>query len=96
MSINYIQDKIVEEFAALEDWLDKYEYIIRIGKELAPLDDRLKSEQYAVKGCQSEVWISSELSGDKISFLADSDALITRVFWLSCCEFSTTRNLKMW
>ena len=78
MTINSIQDKIVEDFAALNDWLDKYEYIISLGKELAPLDDRLKTEENAVKGCQSKVWITSKLSGGKISFLADSDALITR------------------
>jgi len=78
MTINAIQDIIIEDFAALDDWLDKYEYIINLGKELAPLDDRLKIEQNAVKGCQSKVWISSELSGGKINFLADSDAMITR------------------
>jgi len=78
MTINDIQDKIIEEFSVLEDWLDKYEYIINLGKDFTPLDDRLKIEQNAVKGCQSKVWITSKLSGGKISFLADSDALITR------------------
>ncbi len=78
MTINDIQDKIIAEFAALDDWLEKYEYIIKLGKELDALDDILKIEQNAVKGCQSQVWISSHVSGGKIRFLADSDALITK------------------
>lgn len=78
MTLNNSQDKIIEEFATLDDWFDKYEHIIKLGKELDPLDDKFKVEQNEVKGCQSQVWISSHVSDGKIRFLADSDALITK------------------
>ena len=78
MTIDEAQDKIIEDFSALEDWLDKYEYIINLGKQLKPLDEKYKSEVNAVKGCQSKVWIFTELSSNKVSFFADSDALITK------------------
>jgi cysteine desulfuration protein SufE len=78
VTIDEIQDKIIAQFSGLADWFDKYEYIIALGRDLAPLDDRLKTAENAVQGCQSKVWIYSELTGDKLSFFADSDALITK------------------
>jgi cysteine desulfuration protein SufE len=78
MTINEIQDKIIEEFSILDDWLDKYEYIIKSGKELDPLQETLKTEENSVKGCQSRVWIGAELKGNELCFFADSDALITK------------------
>jgi cysteine desulfuration protein SufE len=78
MTINAIQDKIIEEFSALDDWIDKYEYLINLGKELNPLAADLKTEDNAIKGCQARVWISVELKNGKMIFSADSDALITK------------------
>jgi len=78
MTINVIQDKIIEEFSELDDWLDKYEYLIDLGKELNPLAADLKTEDNAIKGCQAKVWISAEMKDGKLCFFADSDALITK------------------
>ncbi|MGD8534972.1 MAG: SufE family protein [Candidatus Aminicenantes bacterium] len=78
MTINDIQDKIIEEFSALDDWIDKYEYLINLGKKLNPLAADLKTEDNAIKGCQAQVWISAELKNGKMSFSADSEALITK------------------
>jgi cysteine desulfuration protein SufE len=77
-TINDIQDKIIEEFSELDDWLDKYEYLIDLGKELNPLAADLKTEDNAIKGCQAKVWISAEMKDGKLCFFADSDALITK------------------
>lgn len=76
--INDIEDKIIEEFSMLDDWIDKYEYLIDIGKKLSPLDGQLKTEDNLIKGCQAKVWISAELKDGKVCFFADSDALITK------------------
>jgi cysteine desulfuration protein SufE len=78
MRINDIQEKIIKEFSVLEDWLDKYEYIVRLGKELEPLDKTLKTESNMVKGCQASVWLGAVVKDEKMRFFADSDALITR------------------
>lgn len=78
MTINVIQGKIIEEFSELDDWLDKYEYLIDLGKELNPLAADLKTEDNAIKGCQAKVWISAEMKDGKLCFFADSDALITK------------------
>lgn len=78
MTINDIQDKIIEEFSVLDDWIDKYEYLITLGKELSPLDKKLKTEDALIRGCQAKVWISAELKNGRISFFADSEALITK------------------
>ena len=76
--INTIQDEIIEEFSQLNDWFDKYEYLINLGKFLEPLDEKLKSEENSISGCQSQVWIKAETRGERIHYLADSDSLITR------------------
>jgi cysteine desulfuration protein SufE len=76
--INDIEDKIIEEFSMLDDWIDKYEHLIDIGKKLSPLDGQLKTEDNSIKGCQAKVWISAELKDGKVCFFADSDALITK------------------
>lgn len=78
MIINQTQDKIIEEFSPLNDWLEKYEYLIKLGKSLEPLDDELKTEENLLSGCQSKVWLKAELKNNKIYFFADSDTLITR------------------
>ena len=79
MTINEIQDEIVEEFSMFEDWADKYEYIIDIGKKLPPLPAQYKTEENIIKGCQSQVWLHSSLNGEgKVIFEGDSDAVIVR------------------
>lgn len=78
MSINNVQDEIIEEFAIFDDWMDKYEYIIDLGKELPPITEEQKVDNNLVKGCQSKVWLHAGLANDKLTFEADSDALITK------------------
>ena len=78
MSIKEIQDELIEDFAFYTDWMEKYEYIIQLGKELPAIDDSYRQDQYIIKGCQSKVWLYPELQDGKIFFKADSDALITK------------------
>ena len=78
IKINKIQDEIIEEFSKLNDWFDKYEYLIKIGKSLDSLDKNLKSDENSISGCQSQVWLIAEMSDEKIHYLADSDSLITK------------------
>jgi len=69
---------VVEEFSVLEDWMDKYEYLIELGKSLPMIEENLKTEANLIKGCQSRVWLNSSFSDGKIFFTADSDAIITK------------------
>ena len=69
---------IVEEFSFFEDWMEKYEHIIALGKELAPMSEAHKVDDNKIKGCQSQVWVHAQESGEGIAFEADSDAIITR------------------
>ncbi len=78
MTINEIQDKIIEEFSLLEDGLEKYKYIINLGKSLEPLKKEYRTEENLIGGCQSEVWLKAKIKNNKIYFAADSDALITK------------------
>ncbi len=79
MTINEIQDEIIDEFSMFEDWSDKYEYIIDIGKKLPPLPEQYKTEAYKIKGCQSQVWMHSQLDeAGKVRFEGDSDAIIVK------------------
>jgi cysteine desulfuration protein SufE len=79
MSVNDVQQEIVEEFEMFDDWMEKYEHIIEQGKELQGLEDHLKTDENLVKGCQSSVWLVSEVTPDgKIQFKADSDAVIAK------------------
>ena len=68
MTINEAQDQIVDEFALFDDWSDKYEYIIDLGKKLPPLDNRHKKEENKIKGCQSTVWLHAEPKDDRLLF----------------------------
>ncbi|UCF13645.1 MAG: SufE family protein [Thermoplasmatales archaeon] len=76
--INNIQEEIIEEFSKLNDWFDKYEYLIDLGKSLEPLDEKLKSEENSLSGCQSKVWLKAEIRGERILYLVASDSLITK------------------
>ncbi|MCL6524614.1 MAG: SufE family protein [Thermoflavifilum sp.] len=79
MTINEIQDELIEEFNLLTDWVDKYEYLIQLGKDLPPIDPQYKTDEYLIKGCQSKVWLHAELKDDgKVYFTADSDAIISK------------------
>ena len=77
-SINQIQDEIIEEFAMFDDWMEKYEYIIDLGKELPLIADYKKTEDLLIHGCQSRVWVASEMLDKHLVFTADSDAIITK------------------
>ena len=78
MTINEIQDEIIEEFSGLDDWMDKYQLLIDLGNELTPLDERYKTEQNLIDGCQSRVWLQADLVDGVIHFTAESDALIVK------------------
>jgi len=78
MTINEIQDELIEDFAFYQDWMEKYEYIIQLGKEVPLINDEYKTDDYIIKGCQSRVWLFADLQGGKINFTADSDAIITK------------------
>lgn len=78
MTINEIQDELIEDFAFYGDWMEKYEYIIQLGKEVPLIDEAHKQDQFIIKGCQSRVWLFPELKDGKILFTADSDAIITK------------------
>lgn len=77
-SIKEIQDEIIDEFSMFEDWMQRYEYMIDLGKSLPLIDDQFKTEDYIIKGCQSKVWVHAQLEDNKINFTADSDAIITK------------------
>jgi len=78
MTINEIQDELIDDFEFFTDWMEKYEHIIQLGKELPLIDEEYKKEDYLIKGCQSQVWLHAELVNDKVKFTADSDAIITK------------------
>ena len=77
-TINELQDEVIEEFSDFEDWMDKYQMLIDLGNELAPLDEKYKNEQNLIDGCQSRVWVQCDYVDGKLVFSADSDALIVK------------------
>jgi cysteine desulfuration protein SufE len=78
MTISETQHQIVEEFSVFTEWLDKYAYLIELGKALPSYDEKHKVEQNLIQGCQSRVWLNAELADGKITYTADSDAIITK------------------
>ena len=76
--ISKIEAEIVEEFSLFDDWMDKYEHIISLGKDLPLIDEELKSDDLLIKGCQSRVWLHARLENGKVIYTADSDAIITK------------------
>jgi len=78
MTINEIQSELVDEFSMFDDWMERYEYMIELGKSLPIIDSQYKKEENLIKGCQSKVWLHAELINDKIVYTADSDAIITK------------------
>ncbi len=78
MSINEIQDEIIEEFNGFDDWMDKYQLLIDLGNDQSPIDAKYKTEQHIIEGCQSRVWLHCEEKEGKLYFEAESDALIVK------------------
>jgi cysteine desulfuration protein SufE len=78
MKIKAIQDGIVDEFSMFDDWMERYEYIIELGKKLPLIKEEFKTEDNIIKGCQSKVWLKGEQNSDVIVFTADSDAILTK------------------
>lgn len=78
MTIKEIQQEIVDEFSLFDDWMERYEHLITLGKELPLIDEQYKTDDYIIKGCQSKVWVHAEMQGEKVVFTADSDAILTK------------------
>ena len=78
MTIEEIQEEIISEFSMFDDWMDKYAYLIEMGKELQPLDSKYKVDQNIIRGCQSQVWINAEMKDGRIQYQGESDALIVK------------------
>jgi len=78
MTIEDIQEEILDDFGLFDDWMEKYDYIIGLGKNLESIDDKYKTEAYLVKGCQSQAWLHAELVNGKIIYTADGDAIIAK------------------
>lgn len=77
-TIKAVQNDIIEEFSMFDDWMQRYEYMIELGKSLPLIASEFKSDDYIIKGCQSKVWVHADLQGTKLIFTADSDAIITK------------------
>ena len=78
MTINEIQDEIIDEFSGLDDWMDRYQLLIDLGNDLPPLDEKYKTEQNLIDGCQSRVWLQADYADGILTFSAESDALIVK------------------
>jgi cysteine desulfuration protein SufE len=78
MTIPEIESQIISEFSLFEDWMDKYNFLIDMGKSIPQIDGKYKTNQYVITGCQSQVWLYAELRDSRIFFTADSDAIITK------------------
>lgn len=78
MTLKETQDEIIAEFELYSDWMDRYNYLIELSKDLPEIDAKMKTDEYAIRGCQSKVWLNAELKEGKIVFTADSNAIITK------------------
>ncbi len=78
MSIVAKQEQLLEELSLFQDWTERYEYVIGLGKKLSPMEDSLKNPEHLIKGCQSQVWLDASLVDGKVRFTADSDSVITK------------------
>lgn len=78
MTLQEKKEQIIDDFSLYDEWLDKYEYLIELGKSLAPYPEEKKTDDRLIKGCQSRVWLDTEFTGGTLRFSADSDAVITR------------------
>ena len=78
MTIEEVQNEIIDEFAMFDDWEERYQYMIDLGKTLPLIDEKYKTDDHIIKGCQSKVWVHADMQDDKVNFTADSDAIITK------------------
>ncbi|MBO4738904.1 MAG: SufE family protein [Bacteroidales bacterium] len=78
MTVEEVENQIIEEFSYFEDWTDKYNYIIELGKSLPTIDEEYRQDKYLITGCQSNVWLQTDFKDGKLYFKADSDAIITK------------------
>ncbi|MEZ4923443.1 MAG: SufE family protein [Crocinitomicaceae bacterium] len=78
MSIAEKENALIDDFSIYDDWMEKYEYIIELGKDLPQIEEQLKTEEHLIKGCQSKVWMNAELKDGKVVFTADADAVIAK------------------
>ena len=78
MTINEIQDQLIEEFSGLTDWMDRYDYLIELGNNLQPIDPKFKTDDYLINGCQSKVWLDAEYENGFMKYKAESDAIIVK------------------
>ena len=78
MTLNEVQDSIIDDFSLFDDWMDRYQQLIELGKDLPPIDEKKRTDHYLIKGCQSKVWLDADLIDGKVQFTADSDAIITK------------------
>ena len=78
MTIQEVQNEIIDEFSMFEDWEERYQYMIDLGKTLPLIEEKYKTDDHIIKGCQSKVWVHAEMENDKVNFTADSDAIITK------------------
>ena len=78
MTIQEIQQEIINDFEMFDDWMQRYEYMIDLGKDLPLIDEKYKTDKNIITGCQSKVWVHAQMEDDKLNFTADSDAIITK------------------
>jgi len=78
MTIKEIQEEIIDEFSMFDDWMERYEYIIELGKSLPIIDEQYKTDDNLIVGCQSKVWLHAELKDEKVIYSSDSDAILTK------------------
>ena len=94
MTIENLQQNLIEDFSFFEDWTQRYEYMIELSKGLEKMDEQMKNDKNIIKGCQSKVWLHAELNEGKIKFLADSEAIITRGIIAILLTISNNRTPK--
>jgi cysteine desulfuration protein SufE len=94
MTINEVQDNIIDEFSFFDDWMDKYNLLIDLGKELPIIDPKFKVTDFLIEGCQSKVWLHPDYDGEIITFTADSDAIITRGIVALLIKVLSNRTLE--
>jgi len=94
MTLKEIQEEIIEEFAVFDEWMDKYEFLIELGRALPAIDAKFKNNEYLINGCQSKVWLNAELIDEKVQFTADSDAIITKGIVALLVRVLTNRTPK--
>ena len=97
MEIKKVQEEIVEEFSVFDDWMERYNLLIDMGKSLPLIDPKYKTNEFLIEGCQSKVWLYPQFDGEKIKFTADSDAIITKgIVSLLIRFYQTEHQMRFW